>query len=142
MQPDAQKAYVFDESITAPTSTSTSGAITTATTAGSPTASTRPASEGEACNGRVTDCVNEASEAPSAATPSSSGGGFALLYVTEVSISVSQIKSEISEEEKEQVCSYKGAAVSEAPLEQSGNDQQPNLKENLLNVKVTGFFKK
>ena len=93
MQPDAQKAYVFDESITAPTLTSTSGAITTATTAGSPTASTRTTSEGEACNGRVTDCVNEASETTSSAAPSSSGGGFALLYVTEVSISLSQIKS-------------------------------------------------
>ena len=142
MQPDAQKAYVFDEPLTTPTLTTKSGATTTtATTAGSPTTSTRTTSEGEACNGRVTDCVNGASEAPSAATPSSSGGGFALLYVTEVSISLSQ-KSEISEEEKEQVCSYIGAAVSEAPLEQSGNDQQPNLKENLLNVKVTGFFKK
>ena len=136
MQPDAQKAYVF------PTLTTKSGAITTATTAGSPTTSTRTTSEGEACNGRITDCVNEASEAPSSATPSSNGGGFALLYVTEVSISLSQIKSEISEEEKEQVYSYIGSAVSEAPLQQSGNDQQPNLKENLLNVKVTGFFKK
>ena len=142
MQPDAQKAYVFDEPLTTPTLTTKSGAITTATTAGSPTTSTRTTSEGEACNGRITDCVNEASEAPSSATPSSNGGGFALLYVTEVSISLSQIKSEISEEEKEQVYSYIGSAVSEAPLQQSGNDQQPNLKENLLNVKVTGFFKK